>query len=544
MVPADETDAEKVSTSGCKSCQLKDKSGAFNDFIDKTTIAGLNHVFNRNQSKLKRLIWALFFIGCVIGCLVLIGLSIERFVDKPTASTITVVSNDETGIPFPAVTICNLNLKKNDSDFLLNSTYQVMNFLYNADESFQFTNRNTMNLRNTCTAPLFDIGIGNATIWDIMSPDRAVNELIHYCGFLHGADSDVIMCKDFFEPVLTSAGICFTFNGTNKLANSTGIRYGLKLVLNIQQEESPSFNGKSGIKLVIHDGRDIARPNLYGISVPPGNAIDVGVRKMATKDETSQAKCTRGMDLPFFPSDKFDYSQSACRANAVAENIARRDKCNCVIQPDRPPGLYASTPNCTFGNACCLLQEHYKFYPEEIDCPLPCHFQFYERTASYSSFPNGQYLQTLMEASNMPAEYFKDNFLSINVFIDDFQVTTTTTTYTYGIEALLGEIGGLLGLFIGVNIITFFELLVLCVDELKRLCCTQAIMKRIKSIEEIILVPEVESAGGSSSNEEEVTCQPEAGSNLASQSSGDESGDVKSDNSNEGKCIRVEEVKL
>uniref|UniRef100_A0A1X7TYE2 Uncharacterized protein n=1 Tax=Amphimedon queenslandica TaxID=400682 RepID=A0A1X7TYE2_AMPQE len=158
-----------------------------------------------------------------------------------------------------------------------------------------------------------------------------VNELIHYCGFLHGADSDVVTCKDLFEPVLTSAGICFTFNGTNKLANSTGIRYGLKLVLNIQQKERPSFNGKLGVKLVIHNGRDIARPYLYGISIPPGFAVDVGVRKMATQDETSEAKCIDGMNLPFFPSDKFEYSQFACRENAVAENIAKRSKCNCVV---------------------------------------------------------------------------------------------------------------------------------------------------------------------------------------------------------------------
>uniref|UniRef100_A0A1X7TEY9 Uncharacterized protein n=1 Tax=Amphimedon queenslandica TaxID=400682 RepID=A0A1X7TEY9_AMPQE len=77
----------------------------------------------------------------------------------------------------------------------------------------------------------------------------------------------------------------------------------------------------------------------------------------------------------------------------------------------------------------------------------------------------------------MSAEYFKDNYLSIDVFFDDFQVTTTTTKYTYGVEALLGEIGGLLGLFIGVNIINFFELLMLCVDGLKN--CFQ--LKRKKT---------------------------------------------------------------
>ncbi|XP_011408197.1 PREDICTED: acid-sensing ion channel 1-like [Amphimedon queenslandica] len=422
----------------------------------------------------------------MIACITLISISFRRFINKPTSSTITVVTeNTKSGVEFPAVTICNHNLEYNVSDLVIRNTYHLMNYLFNADKNFHLTGSNSSSVIKQCQALVGDAlsEILNATIWNIQNPSKTIDELIHYCGFIEGVNGEVEPCKDAFKPVLTSAGIYFTLNGSDHGIHST--------------EKRPSFNGKSGIKLVIYNGGDIARPNLYGISVPPGRAIDVGVRRKATKDETSEAGCIDDMDLPFFPKDKFDYSQFACRENAIMERIAKRSSCNCVIHPDRPStGAYSSTPNCTMSNACCLLHEYNTFHPQSSseECPLPCYFSYYEWTASYSSFPNGRYLDRLVNTLNKSADYIKSNFLSVNVFLDDIQLTTTITQYTYGPEALLGEIGGQLGLFIGVSIITFFEVLVLCVDELKRLCFKLQIIpeEKINNLENRITLPEVE----------------------------------------------------
>ena len=480
-----------------RSCHLNDPY--LKEFLDDNTIAGMNHIF-KGKSKIRRLIWALIFIGSMIACITLISISFRRFISKPTSSTITVVTeNENAGVDFPAVTICNHNLEYNASDFVIHNTYNLMNYLFNADENFHLSGSNESSVIKQCQG-LLDAApskLLNATIWNIQNPSKTIDEMIHYCGFIEGLNGEVEPCKDAFKPVLTSAGICFTFNGSSHGIHSTGIRYGLKLILNIQQEKRPSFNGKSGVKLVIHNGGDIARPNLYGISVPPGRAIDIGVRRKATKDETSEAGCTDDKDLPFFPRGKYDYSQFACRENAIMEHIAKKSSCNCVIHPDRPStGAYSSTPNCTISNACCLLREYTSFHPQSTSekCPLPCSFSYYERTASSSSFPNGRYLDRLVNTLNMSADYIKNNFLSVNVFLDDIQLTTTITQYTYGPEALLGEIGGQLGLFIGVSIITVFEVLVLCVDELKRLCFKFKIIpeEKINNLESMITLPEVE----------------------------------------------------
>ena len=483
-----EDNHSKSSEEKTTKCHLHDRY--LKEFLDDNTIGGINHVF-RGRSKVRRLIWALIFIGSIVACITLISISFKTFLEKPTASTITVVTQDDEGVSFPSVTICNLNLERNTSDMVTDSGYLLMNHIFNPDESFHLTGLNSSFLLNRCDAisGSFPTSLRNTTLWNSQDPQETLDKLVHFCGFVGGiTNSTVIPCKDVFKPALTSAGICFTFNGSNHRIHSTGIRYGLKLVLNVQQEERPSFNGKSGVKVIVHDGRDIARPNLYGVDVPPGNAINVGVHRRATKDETNEAGCIDGKELPFF-SD-YRYSQFACRQNAIVENLATR--CNCSIHPEKPSyGSYSSLPDCTFAKGCCVLEQYQTFNPE-LACPLPCYFPYYEHTASYSGFPNGRYLDYLVEETNMSVDYIKNNFLSINVFVDDLQLTTTITKYTFGVEALLGEIGGQMGLFLGISIISILEVIVLFLDELKRLFCTKKMRQKMQDIENRIELPEIE----------------------------------------------------
>ena len=481
------TNEEKNATSKC-SCTDR----YLKEFLDDNTIAGINHVF-RGKSKVRRMIWAVIFISSIIGCIALISLTIQYFIGKPTATTVNIVSQE--GARFPSVTICNINFEMDESRPLTNRTYDLMNNLFNADESFHSDSMNTSSILRSCNrnVPTNNNDVRfTATIWRIQRPQAAKRAFIYYCGFVDGVNGNVSFCEDYFEPILTPAGICFTFNGSDKLIRSTGTRYGMKLVLNIEKDKRPSYNGKSGVILSVHDGKDVARPNVNGINVAPGQAIDVGVSQKQIIDNTQESNCSTGQRLTFF--EQYDYSQYACAQNTLIEHIAQSNVCNCTILPGRPANSpYVNTPNCTFPKSCCLLTQ-YRTVNAEEKCPIPCSYKYYDYTTSFSSFPNGFYLEDLMTKLGTTSADIKENFLSINIFINDLRYTTITTEYTFGIEALLGEIGGQLGLFIGVSIITFFEVLVLCLDEFKRICCTQRIKKKIKKM---IASPNVDSSNSS-----------------------------------------------
>lgn len=476
------------------------------DFLDTTTIAGVFHIF-RERSSLRRLLWGIVFIVCVIGCLVLLGLSTAMFIDKPTATTIIVSSTEESGLPFPAVTICNLNIKRNDTNITINDeAYQLLNFLFNPDDDFLLHAQgyNSTSILRECNRKLatFSKEERDQDIWTSLTSD--VN-LIQYCGFSAGANSEIISCKEDFQPILTTAGICYTYNGIqngkpDKIITTTGLKYGMKMILNIDQETHPSLDGIVGAKVIVHERDDIARPNLYGVSVSPGQNADISVLKTIRIDETSEAKCIEDRHLELLP--EFEYSQFACRTNALLEHIAQESTCDCLlrIQPDKPStGPYVNMRNCTFDDICCLVDQ-FESFDQYSDCPLPCNFQNYHEQVTYSSFPNGVFLNNLAASMNMSRESIRDNFLSVHVFIEELEVTTSITQYTFGAVSWLADIGGQLGLFLGVSIITIFEVIILMSDMIFKKICPKKCTKTVERIQEAIPMVNIVATGEEEAN--------------------------------------------
>ena len=60
----------------------------FNKWLEQTTLNGIIHVF-KGKSKIRKILWADIFLGAVFGCLFTAGDSLYRFIQKPTATTIT-----------------------------------------------------------------------------------------------------------------------------------------------------------------------------------------------------------------------------------------------------------------------------------------------------------------------------------------------------------------------------------------------------------------------------------------------------------------------
>ena len=167
--------------------------------------------------------------------------------------------------------------------------------------------------------------------------------------------------------------------------------------------------------MIIYERKDIPRPNLHRISVPPGQKIDIGVQKMFLVDETDQADCNKseGGDFAFLPN--VVYFRYACQENALYENIANKCTRGCVQHPYRLEiGPYANTPNCTLSNLCCLLHE-YSNYDRNSTCTL-CRYTAYEYENNYSSFPNGRALTEIANTINMSKEAVKDNFCLFESF--------------------------------------------------------------------------------------------------------------------------------
>ena len=446
----------------------------FSDFIETTTINGIFQIF-RGRSKIRQILWGLLFIGSFVGCMVTFGYSFEKFIKKPTASTITLQSEDS--FTFPAVTICNLNIYKNPavSSIIDNETFTLIQHLFRSGSYLE-----PYNINQQCKEKIENnIGLHEREdLWNLLLPPKE-NNFIYYCGFTYEASSKVISCENKFYPVITPAGICYTLSEEEApVVKAIGSRYGLELILNIEQETHPTFNGKVGAAVIVHERNDIPRPTLYGISVPPGQNVDIAIQRQIFMDETKQNNCTQGekKDFPFLPN--VVYSQFACRRNELFEALANESGCGCIPSPYRPStGCYANTPNCTLNDLCCLI-ERFSNYDRNSTCELPCNYTVYKYENSYSGFPEGETLNQIASTMNMTKEAVKNNFLSVHVFLEDVQTTKSITQYTYGEVDLLGELGGNMGLFLGISIISIMEVLVLVLDEIKKLVCPKKVIQK------------------------------------------------------------------
>ena len=472
-VPSEQEDTQDITpaTTNCctKSCtkgkqtfrRFVHTDPYFKKWAEKSTIHGVEHVFI-GQSFIRRSLWSLVFLGALIGCFYgIIDRSII-FSHQPTATTVTVEKN-ENGLPFPAVTICNLNPvqksyadERNISDtlrFLLNADLALLSGLpasFQQEECYDILNK-TKGVQS------------NLTIYDIYKEGVIPSTtFIQSCIFGNGND-----CRSDLQLVLTTSGPCYTFNGyhnePDKIVKSTGFRYGLRMIINISQSEYiQSDNGDAGIKVVLHNRSKVPDPDASGIAIPPGQHAYVAIYPERLVSCPELLECaSEHTSLEFFPQRK--YSLSACRINEYYKRSLETCGCTDIAS--------VSTQNCTLNSSCCLA-EALMTTEQALNCLPGCDEFVYKPSVSYSKYPSIVLAKDISSFfMNENPEVIESNILALNVYFGSLHTTLSKTEFTYGFTALTADIGGLFALFIGASIISLIEIIFLFFDEIKRIFC-------------------------------------------------------------------------
>ena len=449
----------------------KDRS-RFNKYIQSTTTHGVVYIFI-GKSKIRRLFWLMIVLTAGIGCLYNVFNRIAFLANRPISTTLSVV--DESSVNFPAVTLCNLNLMRRS--FLASTSPGLAQLIRNVFYT-QGTDEECKNA--TEQFELYSISV-NDSFPDLLWKGRhRANETIISCRFL-GQECD---WRDFL-PTLTPSGVCYTFNDGKQAPvmkiNGTGIRFALSLIVSIQQDEyNAALNHDAGIKISVHPQNEPPQPDELGIAIPPGKSAFIGLKQRNIQDKSSTRKCRDASATTSFNflEGKFPYSVSACQNDCLRSNIAR--KCRCLGSGTLTTS-YSTKPqfrrlgNCTIEDTCCQLVEIYRH--DACDCPVACSKTQYTIGTSYSAFPANYAASDLARSvnaqlnTNINASIFQENYLGVNIYFETLTREEQVTRNAYDIVALLSDIGGQLGLFLGASVISVFELLTWLFDEVKDRCC-------------------------------------------------------------------------
>ncbi|CAH1790195.1 unnamed protein product [Owenia fusiformis] len=278
----------------------------------------------------------------------------------------------------------------------------------------------------------------------------------------------------------------------------------------IYNPENPN-SGTTGIHVTIHSPQTMPFPTIEGFDVPPGYSTTIGLTPVARERlPEPYGVCT---NQEYIEGTQFKYSELGCLAQCVQKEMM--DQCGCITAylpyPNDTQGmLYCGDlnldnflnplgPNITlmdddFNSLECEDRLMMLGFTDNMTerCPLclpACNAMKYEQTIAQALWPfnyvQGNFLtNTLVYGpdNNQTRRSFKlfedlladwpaqmdyiintgmvrQNFLRVNIYFKDFTVETTKQTVAYGLNNMVSDIGGTLGFYVGISVVTLCEFL-------------------------------------------------------------------------------------
>ncbi|XP_070546444.1 uncharacterized protein [Ptychodera flava] len=315
---------------------------------------------------------------------------------------------------------------------------------------------------------------------EINTLGHQVNDFILQCSY---AGEECHIREDFETLVEDRYGNCFQFNPRHHerdlLAKGTGSSRGLSLTLYTEQSEYLSMYGMdSGAIVTIQPPGELTFPQEQGFAAKPGTITRAALRKTEFRREKDPyGDCKSGKDGTYidtvYGSANAKYSVMACENSCYQYMLA--EYCGCV---DTINDIDA--PLCQILNTSQDLchQLIYHFFQSALlpcECPVECSEDRYLMTISQSQWPSDAYMKKLLKLlkrSNNKTETLttkedaRSNLIRLEVYFETLNYEETSEHPSYTWEDLLSDIGGTMGLYIGISLMTICEfvsfLAVLC----------------------------------------------------------------------------------
>ena len=222
------------------------------------------------------------------------------------------------------------------------------------------------------------------------------------------------------------------------------------------------------------------------IKMKIGTLNDIGVRRTNIKRVyTPKSECKDFNQFSFDRSlytiltQNFTYTQDQCFSLCIQRTI--NAKCNCSdlrfmdLKPNQNHCLKLSQLSCSNAAYSKLIDSDFQ---EECTsfCPLECETNKLDFALSTSRFPNPQYanntlinldvIENLFTIDNTTdIQYLLEkNTLAINVYYNDLEYTQVEEERANDIVDFFTSLGGNIGLFIGVSILSVFEIMEFLVE--------------------------------------------------------------------------------
>jgi len=259
-----------------------------------------------------------------------------------------------------------------------------------------------------------------------------------------------------FDPVVTEFGLCYSFNskpGEKTLNVSYGdVSAGLFVMLDLHVNDHFFGFYSEGVRVLVHNQGEYINP-WNGVLVAPGSHAQISITRKVyrNKKKPYETKCDDSIRLASFET----YTSDGCSYECLSNKTFAACKCRAIGDTGNSADrvCFREDDNCTNGVVNDLFEG-----TKQCNCPLACDVVSYEPTVSTASFPNPSMMKILQNKGYIRTEdYFRKNLIFLQVGYKALSYEYFRQKAQYDSGALMGEIGGNLGLFLGCSILTICE---------------------------------------------------------------------------------------
>lgn len=421
-----------------------------------------------------KLVWIFCLFVSIGFCAFMIFRSVSQYFSFEVNSLISDVYTNQ--MIFPAIAICNNNpmISENGSWYIQNYYQQKYNVTleYYSHLSNMFAN-GTIEYES-------DWLIYKTYHPDFPSQDRILfgyppEMLLANCKLIN-TECNISAFQNFYHP---SYGNCYKFNGntSSSLYNISrqGDGFDIEIFTGISADYdffSLFYEPADRGAVIIIDDQDTFPIRKEGIFIRAGNKARMILTKTTSKSLASPySDCKEANNVDTMLSREmarhgYAYSRRNCMIFCEQKQII--DQLGCYDL--RLPRILDATPCYTKELLRAISKIRFNFSECFDPCPFECATVTYDVSTSYDYFPTFNYyydsntLPNVFMNEYMSFELFKGSVAAVSIYYDQLMYTDISDSPTMLIADLIANIGGTLGLFIGVSILSFIELVELAAN--------------------------------------------------------------------------------
>lgn len=457
--------------------------------ILSSTTHGISNIY-RSKSRLIQTMWLIMVMLSSGVCVYFIKISLSDYFSYSVTTETRIVNEHQS--PFPVVTICNKN------KFTSDESVDYLKYLIKEKNLIDFFNE-TRFLRNKSisTEEKYNklnefIRIARSNLLkdgkDMTKYSQSIDKILiscYYAGFkCNSSDFDVIYNS--------YNGICFQFNSgrqkeirkMTKLGKYNGLT--IELYTGISDELNKLALNK-GLIVSISNQTDYPFDYLpNSVDIEPGLESNILVERFVYNQlpdpysicnlDLSDMNNINGFDSEFYRillRTNYSYSRESCLDICFQKFL--NESCNCTDHT-----VSFRLPNTKICHERFQFDCTSNFYFEKfilndfIDrnclkhCPMECTKMKFNNYLSYSTYPNNFYVESIRNEERLFNQFslnhtndfltnLNENIVKLNVFYDSLSLVSLKESPTVTEIDLLSSIGGTLGLFLGMSILSFTE---------------------------------------------------------------------------------------